>query len=182
MASEKSDKSIIEGYKSGSTAAFKQVDSIIGAVYRRWQNRFGYEKDDIISDVHLKLLSSFRREDFELRKELIAFITIIVNRTCIDYIRSRDRFKTVDISELPLPDNLPTGEEHLIKEEWAKLNFRAIQMVSKECRRLWWLHLIKEMKIREIAEIDDRTPAYIRRRLWECREKVRDFREKMIKE
>lgn len=182
MASSKSDKDIVDGYKAGSTVAFKHVDSIIETVYRRWQSRFGFEKDDIFSDVHLKLLSSFRRDDFELKKGLIPFVTILVNRTCIDYIRSRDRFKTVDIDELPLPDNLPTGEEKMIKAEWAKLNFRAIQMVSKECRRLWWLHLIKKMKLREIAEIDDRTPGYIRRKLWECREKVKEFREQMTKE
>lgn len=177
-----SDKKIIAGYLSGSTAAYKHVDTIVNSVYYRWQNRFGYEKDDIISDIHLKLLNSFRQDNFELKKELIAFITIIVNRTCIDHLRLRVRFNTVDVSELPIPDKEPIGDKQLEIKELAKLNFRAIQMAPKECRRLWRLHLLKGMKYREIAKIDERTPAFIKRKFWECREKVKEIRKKMIKE
>ena len=89
MAQERADPETIAAFLAGDQGAAKEIEAQIRAVFRHWQGRFGYETDDILSDVWLELLESLRRDDFKYQSGLKAYIRQIVNHTCIDYLGFR---------------------------------------------------------------------------------------------
>ena len=181
MAGEKSDAAQVYAFLEGDHAANKQIEGIIDTALAVWRGKFGYQTDDIKSDVIYKLLISLRRDDFQYKSSLKTYISRIVSHTCIDYYRFIKRSARVDIDEIPLPDKKPTPEEETEKRQLMKLTFRVLRLVSKECRQLWRMYLKQDLNYRQIGEILNKTEGNIRRRMWVCRESAKKIRESILK-
>lgn len=181
MSQKKFDAKTVAGFLAGEKADYEQAIHYIQTAFRSWQGKFGYETDDILSDVQYKLLLLLRNDRFEYRSNLKTFIKQIVDHTCIDYLRYRQRVN-IDSTE---PDTLlsqdRSPEEELEDKESIRLSFRVIRLLSKECRQLWRMHLQQGLKYRQIGEILDLTEGNVRRKLWSCREKARKIRKKISK-
>ena len=181
MATQESELQMVDGFLAGDRAAGDYVETCIQKTFRRWQGRFGFEADDILSDIRYKLLISLRRGDFAQKSSLSAYINGITNHTCIDYLRFRKRVNLQDIEGLPLIDNSPSADERLEKKDAALLIFRVLRLVPKECLHLWKLLLREGLKCAEIGERLGKSAGNIRRKLWECRKTAKEIRESMLK-
>ncbi len=178
--SDATDTTIVEGYLAGDAAANRYVEECIELTYRTWQNRFGYQKADIFSDVRYKLLISLRKKKFAYRSSLKSFIGGIVRHTCLDYLRAIKRWDKVDIEEHPQVDTAPTAEEALQKKQRAMLYFRVLRLVPRECLKLWRLRLKKGLTCGEIGDRLGMSDVNVRGRLMNCRRKATKIREELL--
>lgn len=181
MAGEKSDAAQVKAFLNGDRVAYKQIEEIIAVALAVWRGKFGYQTDDIKSDIIYKLLISLRRGDFQYKSTLKTYISRIVSHTCIDYYRFNKRSSPVDIDEIQLPDKKPTPEEETEKQQMMRLTFRVLRLVSKECRKLWRMYLKQDLNYRQIGEILNKTEGNIRRQMWVCRESAKKIRENILK-
>ncbi|MFQ5499787.1 MAG: RNA polymerase sigma factor [Candidatus Zixiibacteriota bacterium] len=181
MPPDKSDVKLIEAYLAGQRAANNEVEKLIQSAWRPWRPRFGFETDDIISDVRYKLLISLRRGDFGHKSTLKTYISRIVSHTSIDYLRFRERVKPVDLDSVPLPDKTLLPDEQLEKKQAARISFRVIRLMSKDCRQLWRMQLKGGMTCREIGNSMGKTEGNIRRQLWACRKRAKEIRQQILK-
>lgn len=181
MISNNSEARIVEGFLAGDRAANERVAAHIEAAYRSWQGKFGYEADDIVSDVRYKLLLLLRRGDFHFRSSLRTYVKQIVDHTCIDYLRFRQRVNSVDINGLQLADSSLSPEEKLQSRQEARITFRVLRLVPRECLQLWRMQLRSGLTCCEIGGILEKSEGNIRRKLWTCRESAKKIREKIQK-
>ena len=180
MTPKQADAKTVKGFLSGDREAAKQVDAYIDAAYRTWRDRFGYESDDIRSDILFKLYNSLQNKQFRFGSSLATYINRIVNHTCVDYWRFNQRVRTEDLESVNLTSADPNAEQKLEKKQLAKIIFRVLRLVPRECLRLWRWHLKEGLTCGQIGEKLGKSEGNIRRQLWACREKAREFREKMI--
>jgi RNA polymerase sigma factor (sigma-70 family) len=181
MGSSHPDYSTISGYLAGDKNAWSAVEADIAAAFNAWRHKFGFETDDILSDIRYKLLVCLKRGDFGYRSSLRTYINRIVNHTCIDYLRYGRKFTATPVEDLPLSDESDNPEEALDRRQSARLLFRVMRQVPKECLRLWRMYLRQGLNCRAIGEIMGKTEGNIRRRLWACREAAKEIREKILR-
>lgn len=175
------DLKLIDGFLNNNIVAYNKVEEFVDTALLSWRGRFGYQTDDIKSDVIYKLLKSLTRGDYSQKSSLKAYIGGTVNHTCIDYFRYNQRFTDDELSELRLPSLEPTPEEAIEKKQLARLIFRVFRLIPRECRKMWRMYLKEDKNCREIGEALGKAEGNIRRRLWECRKKAREIREKILK-
>lgn len=181
MSRNSEDVKLAKDFLAGEAAAVEQVNGYIEMLFRTWAGKFGYEKDDIISDVRYKLYISLSKNEFEFRAGLRTFIKQIVDHTSIDYLRFRKRVETVDPDEAGLIDGSPSAEETMIRRDAAKLIYRVLRLVPRECLALWRMRLKRGLSCAEIGAELGKSEGNIRRKLWACRESAKEIREKLIK-
>ncbi|TNE53645.1 MAG: RNA polymerase sigma-70 factor [Bacteroidetes bacterium] len=139
----------------------KQYESLFRKNYRRLfviSHRITVDADvteDIIQDVFLKLWESNRLESFE--GSIDAYLTTAVYNRSLNH--KRDSGKNVSLEQFP-SDYLGTPSAgfdltqmdlSLLKQE---IN-RAIESLPPQCRTVFVLGRLEEMKYREIAELMD---------------------------
>lgn len=181
MSSGNSDIAIIEGYLYGDRDSVRYVNECIRLAFLSWKNRFGYQTEDILSDVRFELFMSLDCGKFAQKSSLKTYITRIVQTTCIDYYRSQIRRKTEDIDENPQLDIRPSAEELLERRESAFLNFRALRMLPRACLELLHLHVKECLTWRKIGEKLGSSDVSIRARMHKCRRMALQIREKLQK-
>jgi len=181
MGSRHSDLITIKNYLSGDSEAFKRIDHQIDKAFLKFSNRIGYEKDDVLSDVHLKLYNELGKPNFKLEKGLNNLIRVLVFRTCIDYLRYRKTKNQSNIESVVISDAKPSPEKNVIDEELRKINFRVIRLASRECRKLWKMFLLDCLTYKEMASELGKTETNVRQKMWKCREKAKHMRERILK-
>jgi RNA polymerase sigma factor (sigma-70 family) len=181
MSAALPDNKLVDGYLRGDQRAVDAVDEYIRAALTTWQRKLGADTNEIESDVHYKLLISLRRGEFGFRATLRTFVSRIVNHTCIDFLRYEKKFSRNPVEEINPADPAASQEDLLEKKQAARLLFRALRLLPRECIQLWRMRLQRGMSCAEIGEIYQKTEGNIRRRLWDCRQKAKAIREKLLK-
>ncbi len=171
----------VSDYLSGNRQANQLIEKYIQSAFNSWKRKFGFETDDILSDIRYKIFLSLKENKFSYQSKLETYINRIVNHTCIDYVRFNKRFTATEFEELNLTSKELNPEEQLEKRQYAKLAFRVLRQLPKECIMLWRMHLKKELNCREIGDILGKKEGNIRRRLWACRQAAKEIREKLLK-
>jgi len=181
MSTVDEDRRLAHSYIEGDSAAFRTVEKYIDSAFSTWQRKMAGEKDDIKSDVHYKLLISLRRSEFGFQASLRTYVSRIVNHTCIDYLRFRKKFSDTDIDNLNLPDQVLSEEEQLEKRQLSRVVFRVLRLVPRQCLQLWRMNLKQGLTCAKIGQIMGMSEGNIRRRLWVCRQKAKEIREKVLR-
>jgi RNA polymerase sigma-70 factor (ECF subfamily) len=109
------------------------------------------EREDLVQEVHLKVLVNLRRGAFEARSRLRTYVERIARYTCIDRLRGR----RPSISPEELPEAALAREAEAlrrIEEEERRRAFLAVfQRLPENCRRLWELVYLEGLPYRECA-------------------------------
>jgi RNA polymerase sigma factor (sigma-70 family) len=175
-----SDKKLAAAYLSGKCEAAEEISRFISSAFSVWRRRLSGIEEDISSDVHLKLLQTLQRDGFAYEASLKTFISRIVSHTCIDYLRYQDKFADVAPEDLALPDTGLNPQQLLEFRQTARLSFRVLRLVPKECLQLWRMQLKDGLNCREIGVKLEKSEGNIRRRMWACRESAKEIREKIL--
>ncbi len=175
-----SDLDLVSRFLDGDDTAARTVVELIDKALTHWSRRFGSEIDDIRSDVNYKLLLSLREGAFEFKSSLKTYINRLANHTCIDYWRYQKRVKLTDINNMDLAAKELDPEQQMEKSQFARLLFRVLRTLPRECIQLWRMNLQEGLTCDQIGSKLGQTGAYIRRKLWLCREKAKDFRDKIL--
>jgi len=180
MSRQTNDSQTVKNYLSGNKEANQLIDKYIQTAFSRWQHKFGFETDDIISDVRFKIFVSLKNGDFRSDAKLETYINRIVNHTCIDMKRYTKKFTSNEIFDI-LPTHLFNPEKETELKQVARLVFRVLRQLPRECITMWRMHLYQNMNYSEIGKTMGKSEGNIRRRIWACRETAKEFRGKILK-
>jgi RNA polymerase sigma-70 factor (ECF subfamily) len=129
--------------------------------------------EDVVHDVFVSFAQSGTR--FRLHGSLRAYLaTCAVNRVR-DRVRARKRQALRLEEETPLESDFDTPDGRLVSDEQSRLVARALARLSDEQREVIALHLNGQLKLREIARLQNVPLTTVRGRYRHGIEKLRSI-------
>ena len=111
----------------------------------------GATAEDVVHDVFVSFAQS--GSTFRIHGSLRAYLaTCVVNRVR-DHLRARKRRGQALDEEIPLESEFDPPDEHLLSDERSRLVARALNRLPEEQREVIALHLNGELKLREVARL-----------------------------
>ena len=143
-------------FKAGSVDALQQI-------YEKYRDYLltlamallndGATAEDVVHDVFVSFAQSGSR--FRLRGNLRAYLaTCVVNRTR-DLMRARKRQGVSVDEETPVESDFDPPDGRILADEQSRLVARALARLPEEQRETIALHLNGQLKLREIARLQD---------------------------
>jgi RNA polymerase sigma-70 factor (ECF subfamily) len=109
--------------------------------------------EDVVHDVFVSFAQSGRT--FRLQGSLRAYLaTCVVNRVR-DQIRARKRRGSALDEDVPLESGFDAPDGRVLSDERSRLVARALARLPEEQREVIALHLNGQLKLREIAKLQD---------------------------
>ena len=167
------DMDLVEKYLNGDKETHRQVEKCLDSAFGNWRGRLDGDRDDIKSDVRIKLLRSLKDPNFVLSSGLLQYVRQVANHTCIDYYRANKRWSVKEIEEFELPYHEASAEDLMEKAQSLKISLRVWRLASEECRQIWTMVLREGLNYDEIAGRVGKTEGYIKWRIHKCREAAR---------
>jgi RNA polymerase sigma-70 factor (ECF subfamily) len=170
--SSQSDEQIIKGYIEGTTTAYREVNRWVQAVVdsRHWG--LGYQRDDILQEVHKRLFENLSQNRFRAGCALKTYVYQITKYTCIEFLRKKIRSSSVDVDSLELRDNKPGPEQEAASAEWTEMAAEAVRSLPENCRKLFEMIFIESLPYQEIGEKLGIAEGTVKSRTWRCREQL----------
>ncbi len=113
----------------------------------------GATAEDVVHDVFVSFAQSGRT--FRLQGSLRAYLaTCVVNRVR-DQIRARKRQGSALDEDVPLESDFEPPDGRVLSDERSRLVARALARLPEEQREVIALHLNGQLKLREIAKLQD---------------------------
>jgi len=175
------DFQLVQDFLEGKKSAFATIEGYIDDVLNGWRTRFGYQTDDIKSDIIEELRNIFEQGRFNFKSSLKYYVKRVAKNSCIDFRRYLSRIKTEDIETIPLPDSRFNPESQMEKKELLYMIFRVMRQAPRECRKIWILMLKETYNYKEIGARLGKTEDYIKWLVWKCRKTARELRKKFEK-
>jgi len=111
----------------------------------------GATAEDVVHDVFVSFAQS--GSTFRIHGSLRAYLaTCVVNRVR-DHLRARKRRGQALDEEIPLESEFDPPDERLLSDERSRLVARALNRLPEEQREVIALHLNGELKLREVARL-----------------------------
>ena len=111
----------------------------------------GGTAEDVVHDVFVSFAQS--GSTFRIHGSLRAYLaTCVVNRVR-DHLRARKRRGQALDEEIPLESEFDPPDERLLSDERSRLVARALNRLPEEQREVIALHLNGELKLREVARL-----------------------------
>lgn len=166
------DKEIIDGYLDGDKGAIDLVTSWIRAVVYHRALTDQIQREDLIADTLVDVLDNFRGGKFGNRGSLKSYVQCTAQHNVIDAFRARERFHRYceEARHTHTPSEDPLGD--IIREDEVKRFLRVLQRLGKECRELYDMLLVRELRYRDIAGILNMTEGAARTRVSRCKKKA----------
>jgi RNA polymerase sigma-70 factor (ECF subfamily) len=170
--SSQSDEQIIKGYVEGTTTAYHEVNRWIQAVVdsRHWG--LGYQREDILQEVHKRLFENLSQNRFRAGSSLKTYVFQISKYTCIEFLRRKIRSSSVDVDLMGLRDNTPGPEQELASAEWTEKATEAVASLPENCRKLFEMIFIESLPYQEIGRKLGVAEGTVKSRTWRCREQL----------
>lgn len=165
----KDDESLIQAYLAGETLTVDLVTDLIENVVRRFPYLRG-EKDDIIQEVHRRVLQNLKAGRFHRRCPFQNYVARISLNVCIDLARhARQVGPVVDPATKPDPEaRTESALDRLIRKEQAAGVLWCLEQIPKQCRDILRLRFWEEKRHREIAALAGIMESTSRVRLKRC--------------
>lgn len=152
-------KSAIKEYESRLAGLFEQYyDRIARYVYVRIGNRM--EAEDIAGEVFLKAfqsLKSYQERDVPMQSWLFR----IAHNLTIDYFRKMDKYKTVPIDTVVIPDDNDPAQAAEKKIEFERVT-EAMKQLTSDQREVVSLRFLGGLPSREVAAILKKSDGAVR--------------------
>jgi RNA polymerase sigma-70 factor (ECF subfamily) len=158
-SSDNNNKATIKDYEDRLAGLFEEYFVRISRyVYGRIGNKA--EADDIAGEAFMKALKSlkmYREQDAPMQ----AWLFRIAHNLMVDYLRKRDKLKTVPIDSVVLPDNNDPANiaERNIEFERATL---AMKKLTEEQREVISLRFLAGLTSREVGQILNKSDGAVR--------------------
>lgn len=175
---------LIERFQNGDTDAFnplvlKYQEKIYNVVYRRIGDR--ETAKDIRQEVFLKAFKAL--PNFRGRSTFYSWIYRIALNCVYDFKRQCKRKKVIRFEELPLnADDVlrmtgshPSPEKHLEEKELGRIIRKAVRKLPPGQRRVFNLRHRKELAIKEIAVLLNRSEGTIKTHLHNAHRRLQDM-------
>ncbi len=144
----------IAAFRKGNTTAFSYYYHLFYIPLRYFAEQLIKDKaasDDIVADVFIKLWQ--KHAHFPSEERIKSFLYICTRNACLDFIKHQ---RITRRSEQAIADNTVLQEDfalnQIIRTELYWHLYNAIEQLPTECRRIFKMSFLEEMKNQEIAD------------------------------
>lgn len=178
------EQELVERFQSGDTEAFsplvrKYQQKIYNLIYLRVHDR--ETAKDLCQEVFLKAfraLPNFKRES-----AFYSWLYRIAVNCSIDFLRKRNRGTVIPFEELPsnaddalqMMDTQPSPSQIVENKELRRIIRKAVRQLPPGQRRVFNLRYRKELPIKEIASVLNRSEGTVKTHLHHAHRRLRDM-------
>ena len=168
------DQSLLEGLKNSNKESIKAIYDLALPTVIQWvKENNGTEEDarDIFQDAIIALFTKVKSKDFNLTCTLKSFLRIMCRNLWLSRIRNKNKFFTKDLDEV---EEVEMGEDlidKLEKLEKETIYFKHFMQLGESCKEILEAYFNKT-PVREIAEKLKTSESYIKKRKFNCKEKL----------
>ena len=178
------EDALVDRFKNGDTDAFnplvlKYEKKIYNLMYQRVRDR--ETAKDLCQEVFLKAFKAL--PNFKGGSAFYSWIYRIAINCSIDFQRQRNRSKVLTFEELPLDaddalmmtDSYPSPEKFLEEKELGRIIRKAVRKLPPGQRRVFNLRHRRELAIKEIAVMLNRSEGTIKTHLHHAHRRLQDL-------
>lgn len=166
------DQEMVTRFLKGESEAVGTVDGWISRAAWPYQRRLADHWDDVLQEVRLEVTRLLGEGKFRGESSLRTYLWRVVSHTCLDQLRSRDKWKWADLETLESADP-PAGQVRGIasRQEDRDLLLRILEQVPQDCREMW-RQIAAGLSYREMSLRMAVAEGTLRVRVLRCREKA----------
>jgi RNA polymerase sigma-70 factor (ECF subfamily) len=171
----------MDGFLRGEAEAVRQLGEWILPVVKHRTWAFGEQQQDLVQDIHLKLLHLFREAAFRGDSSLKTYVQATAKYTCLDAVRSARIRETESLDEgepFATADDDPV--ESLSRRQSERLCHRVLHSLAEPCRHMFRMVLEEELSYEDIAQRLDIGLGTVKSRLARCRAKAVTLRRQIL--
>ncbi len=171
----------IARYLDGDTQAIAEVDEWIQRAAWSFRRRLADRWEDVQQEIRLEIYRLLKDGRFRGESSLKSYVWRVVNHSCLDEVRSQQRWKWTDLEETAPVHELTDRRSALqaAGRETVDLLLRVLAAVSEECRRLWEL-ILAGHSYREMSRELGSSEGALRVRALRCRKHAVEIRGRLL--
>lgn len=178
------DAQIIEGYLDGNPAAVATVDDWLKRAASSYRRRLRHQWDDVLQDVRLEVTRLLQEGQFRGDSSLKTYLWRVTSHTCLDRIRSGNRWTWVEFDPKALErnDDAAVTWERPPEKVWSAerdLLVRVLAEMDEDCRNLWSM-LVDGWSYKEMSRETGVSEGALRVRVLRCRRRAQEVRERLL--
>lgn len=169
------DESLIREYVDGRPQAYREVHRWIEiAVDSRHWGLYQH-REDILQEVHQRLFGNLSKGQFHGRSALRTYVVQIAKYTCIEFLRKKIRFHSVDLDSIDLVDANPGPEQVIAAVERKEQAAEVLAQLPEGCRQLFEMIFRDQIPYQEISRRLGVAEGTIKSRAWRCRDLLKKW-------
>ncbi|OAS86200.1 MULTISPECIES: RNA polymerase sigma factor [Metabacillus] len=134
--------------------------------------------DDIVQDASIKIYSYFQKKDYELPKNIEAWVTIITKNTAYDHLRKLKRHQDIhqNVSETfqHHDQSIDTPEKTILSKEKIKDINEVFHLLDEETKEIFILRN-KGYSYQDIAKMKKLSLGKVKTKIFRGRKKMMDY-------
>ncbi|MBO1513613.1 RNA polymerase sigma factor [Metabacillus bambusae] len=134
--------------------------------------------DDIVQDASIKIYSYFQKKDYELPKNIEAWVTIITKNTAYDHLRKLKRHQDIhqNVSEAYQhhDQSIDTPEKTILSKEKIKDINEVFHLLDEETKEIFILRN-KGYSYQDIAKMKKLSLGKVKTKIFRGRKKMMDY-------
>jgi len=169
------DESLMREYVDGRPEAYQEVHRWIEkAVDSRHWGLYQH-REDILQDVHKRVFYNLSNDRFHGESALKTYVVQIAKYTCIEFLRKKIRFASVDLDSVDVVDANPGPEQRLVARERKERAAEALSQLPQGCRQLFEMIFRDRIPYQEISRRLGVAEGTVKSRAWRCRELLKTW-------
>lgn len=124
------------------------------------------DRGDLEQEIMIQVWQAANRPGFDVAAGFWGFVEVVTSRRCIDWLRSRRDWSSVDVDDLRSPDHGPFDEA--VARDRQALASDILSRLGDECRQLIRLRLGEGVAYARVAEITGKSEGALRVQLHRC--------------
>jgi RNA polymerase sigma-70 factor (ECF subfamily) len=164
------DESLIQEYVDGRAQAYQEVHRWIEKAVdsRHWG--LHPQREDILQEVHKRLFTNLSGGRFQGKSALRTYVVQIAKYTCIEFLRKKIRYQSVDLDSIELVDANPGPEQVVAASEKRERAAEVLAHLPEGCRQLFEMIFEARIPYQEISRRLGVAEGTVKSRAWRCRE------------
>lgn len=176
------DRQIMRDFLAGDLEAVRVVDGWLERAASSYRRRLRDQWDDVLQDVRLEVTRLLRDGKFRGDSSLKTYLWRVTCHTCLDRLRSRQRWTMVELDPRTVDDETAAVFERPPEKVWSAerdLMIRVLARMGDDCRQLWSM-IIDGHSYREMSEEIGVSAGALRVRVLRCRRKAQEVRDELM--
>jgi RNA polymerase sigma-70 factor (ECF subfamily) len=172
------DQELISNYLGGNEEAVRVIDVWIASAARSYAIKLGEDWDDVLQEARIEVFRLLQSGRFRAESRLKTYLWRVVNNTCLDAVRNKERWQRSELRESDEICRFPTlqAEDHSLAWETVDLVLRVLEQVPEDCKRVWEL-ILDGYSYREMSKRLGISESALRVRALRCRKRALAIRD-----
>lgn len=181
MTGRDQDSELIAGLVRGDSAAVTTVDGWVRRAALPFRRRLSSQWDDLLQDLHLEVFRLLKEGRFRGQSSLKSYLWQVVGHSCVDRIRSAQRWRWTDLEETVTADLEHTAASQRLPS-WnpvRDLLMRVLERIPQGCRRLLTM-IVAGLSYKEMSDRVGSSEGALRVRVLRCRQQAHRIRAELL--